>query len=197
MSGEGGRSERYLASLRAEFPTLRLVRKQDDVGQRLLDLLLRIGTLNQQRAYLTAYTTVIGTTVYTPSSWESRSDDERYVTLRHEAVHLRQARRMGQLRLSLLYGLVFFPVVLAWGRAKIEWEAYAETLSAMAEVHGLAYASSRPVREHIVRQFTSAAYGWMWPFPRQVNRWIDEELRKIAQPGRMDDMTIAGPRELQ
>jgi hypothetical protein len=35
----------------------------------------------------------------------------------------------------------------------------------------------------------------MWPFPRQVNRWIDEELRKIAQPGRMDDMTIAGPRE--
>jgi hypothetical protein len=75
---------------------------------------------------------------------------------------------------------VFFPIVLSWGRARIEWEAYAETLWAMAEVHGFAYASSRPVREHIVRQFTSAAYGWMWPFPGQVNGWIDAELAKIA-----------------
>lgn len=177
---EGSRTERYLATLREEFPALRVVRKEDDGLQKVLDVLLRIGTLNQQRDYLTKYTTVIGATIYTPRSWETRSDEERYVTLRHEAVHLRQARRMGQLGMSLVYGVVFFPIVLSWGRAQIEWEAYAETLWAMAEVHGLAYASSRPVREHIVRQFTSAAYGWMWPFPGQVNRWIDAELAKIA-----------------
>jgi hypothetical protein len=179
MSG-GARAERYLATLREEFPSLRVVRKEDDGLQKVLDVLLRIGTLNQQRDYLTKYTTVIGTTIYTPRSWEGRSDEERYVTLRHEAVHLRQARRMGQLGMSFVYGLVFFPIVLSWGRARIEWEAYAETLWAMAEVHGFAYASSRPVREHIVRQFTSAAYGWMWPFPGQVNGWIDAELAKIA-----------------
>ncbi|MBX7196844.1 MAG: hypothetical protein K1X94_32635 [Sandaracinaceae bacterium] len=183
MSAPGAplaRSERYLEELRREFPSLRVVRKADDGLSKLLDVLLRIGTLNQQREYMTRYTTVIGTTIYTPSTWEERPDAERYVTLRHEAVHLRQARRMGQVAMSLRYGLWYLPVVLSWGRAQIEWEAYAETLRAMAEVHGLAYARSKPVREHLVRQFTSAAYGWMWPFPAEVNRWIDEELARIA-----------------
>jgi hypothetical protein len=31
----------------------------------------------------------------------------------------------------------------------------------------------------VLRQFTSAAYGWMWPFPRQVNRWIDALLSTL------------------
>ena len=176
----GARSEAYLEELRREFPGLRVVRKEDDAFSRLLDVLLKVGTLGGQRDFMTRYTTVIGRTIYTPSAWAGRPDEERYVTLRHEAVHLRQARRMGQLRMSLVYGLWYFPIVWAWGRARIEWEAYAETLRAMAEVHGLAYASSRPVREHIVRQFTSAAYGWMWPFPAQVNAWIDDELARIA-----------------
>ena len=31
-----------------------------------------------------------------------------------------------------------------------------------------------------MKQFTSAAYGWMWPFPRQVERWYDRALAEIA-----------------
>ncbi len=180
--GEGQpvpRADAYLEELQREFPGLRVVAKADDPLSRFLSRLLRVVTLGGQSQYLTHYTTVMGRTIYTPTSWETRGDAERYVTLRHEAVHLRQSRRLGLVVMSLLYALPIFPIGLAYGRARIEWEAYAETLRAIAEVHGLAHARSAAVREHVIRQFTSAAYGWMWPFPGQVARWIDDELARI------------------
>lgn len=183
MAAGPTRSERYLDELRVEFPKLRIVKKADDRLSRVLDGLLRVATLGGQRAYMTRYTTVIAHTIYVPLSWETRSDDEKYITLRHEAVHLRQSRRMGFIGMALYYGVVFFPIGLAYGRARIEWEAYADTLRANAEVYGLAHAKSVELREHIVRQFTSAAYLWMWPFPVQVNRWIDAELANIEAEG--------------
>lgn len=172
-------TDRLLAELQREFPRLRVCPKSEDVLQRLTALALRVATLNGQRTYLSHYTTVFGHTIFTPSEWDQRSDAQRYITLRHEAVHLRQMARLGQIRMALLYGLWVFPIGLAWGRARLEWEAYAETLRASAEVYGIDFARSTSMREHLVTQFTSAAYGWMWPFPAQVNRWIDEEIGRI------------------
>jgi hypothetical protein len=31
-----------------------------------------------------------------------------------------------------------------------------------------------------VDQFTSAAYGWMWPFRAQVERWYDTALAELG-----------------
>lgn len=157
-----------------------MIEKEHDRLSKVVALLLRLGTLNGQKTYLTHYTTVLGKTIYVPTEWKSRAADDRYITLRHEAVHLRQVKRMGLVRMSLYYGLWFFPVGLAYGRARIEWEAYAETLAAYVDVYGLKYARSPEVRAHILKQFTSPAYGWMWPFPAQVNRWIDEALDALA-----------------
>ena len=131
------------------------------------------------REYMTRYTTVLGLTIYVPSEWDTRGDAERYITLRHEAVHLRQMRRMGKIPMALWYALPWFPVGLAWGRARIEWEAYAETLRAIAEIRGVEAAAG--AKAYIVEQFTSAAYGWMWPFPQQVGRWFDEEIARIRE----------------
>jgi hypothetical protein len=180
VSAPRERADTYLEALRAEFPALRIVHKERDVLSRAVDRLLKLVTFGGQREYLTRYTTVLGSTIYVPTSWGERGDAERYITLRHEAVHLRQARRMGRIGMALLYALPILPVGLAYGRARIEWEAYADTLRAITEVHGLAYARSPAVTEHIVRQFTSAAYLWMWPFPGQVRGWIARELEAIA-----------------
>jgi hypothetical protein len=194
-AGEGGGSarsgrdladrdlaDRYLAELEREFPRLRVVSKKDDRFSHLIDRLLRIITLGAQRFYLDRYTTVIGATIYTPTSWETRSAEERYITLRHEAVHLRQARRWGIVVMSFLYLVPFFPFGLAYGRARIEWEAYAETFRAVHEVLGAERARSPELRAHVIKQFTSAAYGWMWPFPRQVGWWIDDVLASLDAP---------------
>ena len=169
----------FLAELQAEFPAFRIVPKSASAFCRLLDVLLKVVTLGAQRRFLTHYHTVIGGTLYVPPSWEARPWQDKVVTLRHERVHLRQFRRYGRVGMSLLYLLPILPVGLAWGRARLEWEAYAETLRATAEVLGPAAARDPRLHEHVARQFTSGAYGWMWPFPRTVRRWIAEEVARL------------------
>lgn len=175
-----GRADEYLEELKREFAGLQLVKKEGHALSMAIDRALRIVTLGGMSTYASQYTTVLLHTIYTPTSWETRSDAERYITLRHEAVHLRQMKRYGFVLMGAMYALPMFPIGLAWGRARIEWEAYAETLRAIAEVNGVEAARSDAVRQHIVKQFTSAAYGWMWPFPRMVNGWIDAELAQIT-----------------
>lgn len=172
--------ERYLDELRAEFPRLRLVHKAEDPFSRVLDAALRVVTLGGQREFLTRYVTTIGRTIYLPAGWHDRSSDSRYLTLRHEAVHLRQFCRYGLVATALLYLLPIFPLGLAWGRARLEWEAYAETIRATAELHGFEAASDPRLHAYIRRQFTGPAYGWMWPFERTIQGWIDRLLVELA-----------------
>jgi len=86
--------------------------------------------------------------------------------------------------MALLYLLPFFPLGLAYGRARLEWEAYTETLRATAELRGLAAAQDPRLRERIVSRFVGPAYGWMWPFRRQVERWYDAVLEELARAPR-------------
>ena len=43
----------------------------------------------------------------------------------------------------------------------------------------VAAADAPELRAHILLQFTGPAYGWMWPFPKAVNRWFDEALADV------------------
>lgn len=172
--------EEYLEELRAEFPRLRVIEKAGDPFSKLIDGALRVLTLGGQRYYLTRYVTTMGSTLFLPTGWAERSAESRYITLRHEAVHLRQFRRYGRVGTALLYLLPILPLGLAYGRARLEWEAYAETLRATFEVAGLEAARDPRLHAHIVAQFTGPAYGWMWPFPRAVNGWIDRVVLELA-----------------
>jgi hypothetical protein len=83
--------------------------------------------------------------------------------------------------MSLLYLLPILPMGLAIGRARLEWEAYRETLVATAEVDGVQAAADPHLHDHIVRQFVSASYGWMWPFEGEVRRWIADAMEDIGR----------------
>ena len=124
---------------------------------------------------------MLGLTLYTPSAWESTPDLDRLITLRHERIHLRQRRRLTFPLMAFLYMIPFFPLCLAYGRARIEWEAYEETLRATAEVRGKHALRSPALREHIVRRFTGPDYGWMWPFRTSVERWYDAAVDEIER----------------
>src|SRR5262249_61007879 len=114
-----------------------------------------------------------------PDQWETTPDVARLITLHHERVHLRQRRRYGDFWMTFLYLVPFFPLGLAYGRARIEWEAYVETIRATARYRGLSAARSPELRQYIVRQFTSGAYGWMWPFRKTIARWYDAALASL------------------
>jgi hypothetical protein len=171
------RTDRFLDELRAEFPSFRIRKKRESLVQRAIHVALAVLTVGGQRVYLTRYHTVLFGTLWVPDAWDAMSDDDRYILLRHERVHLRQRKRMGDLWMSFVYLVPFFPLFFAWGRARIEWEAYVETIRATAEVQGIDAAAN--LRAHIVKRFTGADYGWMWPFPGAVNRWFDEALADV------------------
>lgn len=168
------RHERFLDEIRGEFPSFRIRKKRESALQKAIHVALAIITLGGQRVYLTRYHTVLFGTLWVPDAWDAMSDDDKYILLRHERVHLQQRKRLGDLLMTFVYLVPFFPLFLAWGRARIEWEAYVETIRATAEVHGIDAAAN--LRAHIVQRFTGAEYGWMWPFPKTVNAWFDEAL---------------------
>jgi hypothetical protein len=178
-------SERLIMEIREEFPRFRIVDKADNRFSRGIDFLLKIVTLWGQRRYLSEYHTVIGDTLYVPIAWQTASDIERAIVLRHERVHLRQRRRYGTALMTFLYLVPIFPLGLAWGRARIEWEAYSETLRATAELLGLDAAKAGTLKQKIVGRFTGPAYGWMWPFGRQVARWYDEVIAELESGERV------------
>jgi len=160
---------------------VRIVTKRGDRLQRGIDRALRVLTLGGQDRYLSEYVTTLGTTIFVPDDWDTLSPRTQYLILRHEAVHLDQFARWGWLGMVLLYGLLPLPVGLAYGRARLEWEAYAETLRATAEVDGIEAARAPRVADEIVARFTGPDYAWMWPFPTQVRRWIDRCLGELPQ----------------
>jgi hypothetical protein len=172
--------EAFLAEIRREFPRFRILYKRQSRFCYLLHWLLIAVTLGGQREFLDGYFTVLGDTLYVPQTWDDLSELDRVILLRHERVHLRQRRRYTSVGMTFLYLLPFLPLGLAYGRARIEWEAYSETLRATAELHGVLAARDPRLRERIVTRFIGPAYGWMWPFRRQVERWYDAVLSEFA-----------------
>jgi hypothetical protein len=170
--------ERLLAEIAAEFPGFAVLPKRGDRVQRAIHLALAVLTFGGQRVYLTGYYTVMFGKLWVPGSWDALGDRDRYVLLRHERVHLRQRARLGSVVMAFVYLVPFFPLFLAYGRARLEWEAYAETVRATAEVSGIAAAAA--LRGRIVARFVGGDYGWMWPFPTRVNRWFDAVLGEIG-----------------
>lgn len=160
---------------------VRVVKKSEYWHQRLADLGLRIVTLNGQNRYLSHYVTTLGHTIFVPDDFDLWPAKNRYEILRHELVHVRQFERYTFAGMVLFYVLLPLPLGLAYGRARLEWEAYAETLAAVAEVEGLAAARAPELHDMIVRRFTGPDYGWMWPFPSAVRRWIAAELEVIEK----------------
>ena len=171
------RLARLTSELDAEFPRFRIRHKRTSKLQKAIHLALTAITFGGQRVYLTRYHTVLFGTLWVPDSWDGMTDDDKYILLRHERVHLRQRARMGDLLLSFVYLVPFFPLGLADGRARIEWEAYIETIKATAEVYGLKEAED--LRDHITERFVGPEYGWMWPFPETIHRWFDEAMKDV------------------
>ncbi len=169
-----------LADMRREFPRFRIVPKSKSPLSRSIDVALRCLTLGGQRRYMTHFHTVIGDTLYVPACWHDTPALDKIITLRHERVHLRQRRRYTMAGMTLLYLVLPLPLGLAYGRARIEWEAYAETLRATHELKGAAAARCPGLRAHIVSQFVGPNYGWMWPFRGQVERWYDAALAALG-----------------
>ena len=177
MSVKYTRFESFLAEIRAEFPTFEILPKRSSRLQRAIHHALVIITFGGMRTYMTRYHTVLFGKLWVPDAWEQMSDVDRYVLLRHERVHLRQRARMGDVRMGFIYLVPIFPLGLAWGRARIEWEAYTETIKATFETEGID--AAKRLKKPIADRFVGPDYGWMWPFRGSVETWFDAVIAEI------------------
>ena len=187
VADPGDRYTRLVDSIHHEFSGFRVVRKDRSRLHRMIHHGLRLITFGRMNAYLDSYQTTIGRTVYVTADWDELSPEYRYVTMCHELIHIRQFRRYTLVGMALLYLLLPLPLGLAYFRARFEWEAYRETLRAAIEVHGVDHVRDAAYRENIITQFTGPAYGWMWPFRRQVEGWYDAAVTALAGSATRDD----------
>jgi hypothetical protein len=164
--------------------------KEDVFGWQLLAVIVIILTFGQVNLLKQSWTT-IGNVVYVPIRVNKNGKILRYgdlpytdyICMVHEMVHVEQfykwrlksmkyGRAAGDVLLILYYFFVFFPVGLAYGRYRIEREAFLEGLFA-ARAIGL---EIPPLMERAIYHCsTSPWYLWMWPFPRSVRRWFETQ----------------------
>ena len=170
---------KFLGETQHEFPQFKVVQKEDSLFMRVCAFGLKLVTLGAQKSFMTGYITTVGATVYVPTGWDFWPDARKLVVLRHERIHMRQARKFGLFLFALLYLLFPLPMGLSYCRARFEWEAYAESMRAQKDLLGLEALQNPKYKESIVRQFTTGAYGWMWPFRSTIESWYENELKEI------------------
>ena len=171
--------EQLKQDISVEFPSFKLVSKADSRFMKTIDIGLRIITFNQMKEFMTSFVTTIGTTIYTSTEWETQPTTSKISILRHERVHMQQARRLGSVWYGILYLLVWFPAVFAVYRTKFEQEAYEESMRSDVESYGVEVLDDEKYRGNMIRHFTSAEYFWMCPFRGRVERWYDEAASQI------------------
>ena len=173
--------EAYVRTLRDEFPGFKLVDKRTLISQRLIDRFLRVLSFGTNASYLTSVVTTFGDSVLVPANWSQWTEEDRLIILRHEAVHMRQYRRLTWPGMALVYLALPVPFFFAAGRAWLELEAYKETLTATWEIHGRLAAADPSLHERIVRRFTGSDYAWMWVFGGMIQRALRRHVLTLEE----------------
>ena len=132
----------------------------------------------QMNKFMDGFITTLGSKVYVPKRWEKDSLVGKVEILRHERIHMRQAKKYGRFLFSFLYLMVPLPGGLAYFRKKFEMEAYEESLRTLYLYEGPKVFTPY-LKEFFVSQFVSANYFWMWPFRKGVESWYDGVVEKI------------------
>jgi len=155
----------------SEFPTFSIVKKSDSWFMKLINVLLLIISFGQMKRFMTDYITTIGFTTYVPSTWDSISEDEQYIVLSHEHMHMLQYNKYGFF-FGFLY-LVVLPTIFTY-RSVFERQAYEISirLTYLASGKNIDFIKG-DYKAFILSQFTTSAYLWMDIRTSSLNAWYD------------------------
>ena len=158
--------EHLVAWIQQHLPGFAICYKDESRLQRLIGWFL--WPIN--RVYMTRYTTVMFGKVYFPSRKivESWSKDSVYRILRHEFVHLMDAKRF-PLWFEFSY-LFLFP---AFWTFRAFWEMRGYTQDLILEYEDLGYISKATL-QFIHQRFIGSEYGWMWGTRGSAWRWLQK-----------------------
>ena len=165
-----------VASATKTYPDFKITPKASSNMMKAIDIFLKIITFGQQSNFMASYTTTIGHTIYTPTSWPTMLENDQVIIVRHELIHFAQQVRYGRFLFSVLYLIPYFPVLFSYWRAQLELEAYTETIRASIEIYGPSFVQTPVFKQFLVSQFTGPSYAYMWIFEGQVSSWVDAAI---------------------
>ena len=165
--------EKYKASLEDEFPGLRILDSKP--------WWLRAAAKILPKQQLLDRTQTIGNTIYLARNWSSYSLPGQLIVLSHERAHLLQFRKYGLFLMSFLYLLVFFPIGLAYFRARFERAGFREGMRRRAEIFGLESQVRTYSEEQYLDNLCGQSYLWAWPFKKMVKNWFIEDWTEVLK----------------
>lgn len=161
--------EELKATIKKHLPKCEIIQKSESRFQRLLGWLLK--PINYR--YMTAYVSAMFGNIYLPSKAKEWSAGTTYSILRHEFIHLLDAKKW-PLLMELSY-LVVLPFV--W-TVRSHWELRAYTQTMLVEYEETGEIEQGTVT-WIVHQFTSSNYGWMCPFKDRITAKVASARAQI------------------
>ena len=181
--------ERLNGEIEKNIPGFAILSNRDSALMRLLSKLLFFN-----KGFTTQYVTVIYPKLYVPElPWYPNDPRRAFEVLAHEYVHLQDTKRMGKVfdllyltpqifalaalgafwNLSFLWALLFLLPLPSPGRAYLEFRGYRMSM-AVAMWQG-----RNPNIEWMVKQFTTGAYYWMFPFKKYLTNKFQKEYNRI------------------
>lgn len=161
------------------YPDFRIIKKGDVWLMGLIAKFLYLVTFGRTRNFMTGFVTTIHHDMYVPDDWDYWSEFSRYQILSHELVHIRQSDKYGRFLFSFLYLFTPLPIGFAWYRTMFEMEAYAESMRAVNQRHGISVLYDPEYKRRMMSHFTSAEYLWMMPFKGIVSKWYDKTVKDL------------------
>jgi len=132
------------------------------------------------------FTTTVFSTMYVGPSWDKKSPDEKYKTLRHEKKHIRQfhcfpfgrwAWPLNHLIMAIFY-LLILPVRWTF-RAKFEREGYTQSMLVHYELNGpFSESEMEGWARWLADTFGGSAYAWMWS-KQKAYAWAMKTMKAI------------------
>jgi hypothetical protein len=139
---------------------------------------------------LKTFATTIGHVVYIPAEWSTEA--VRRVIPHEVAGHVKQFRYAGLgihpsvgvfPGMFIAYLLVFFPVLLAWGRYRLELHADTKSWEYHLRQKVCGPSEIRARADHFASTISGPAYAWCWPKPWALwgfRRRAEKVITKIS-----------------
>jgi hypothetical protein len=182
----------FLTLLAKEIDKSIVLVTKDGWFWKMLGSILQFFRMMSKEEFLEDYATTIGPIQAYPREWDTNTVD---CILYHEARHTRQARWfglgispwVGLPFMAVVYGLLFFPVFLAWPRYRLELDACkTQWIACLKNGYKLENVASMAIED--ARQISSSSYGWAvpyrwarWGYMRALGKVFATEFRRRAR----------------
>jgi hypothetical protein len=164
----------YILQLKKEFPKLQIQEKKSAVMKFFFSLPII------KRFRLQEYTQAINNTIWLSCNWSKLTSFKKLSILKHEREHLLQFQKYGPILMSILYLFIFFPIGLAYFRAKFERQGLIRNMEMYVEHFGNNSKTMNICRDKYMRVLCGPSYLYAWPFKKAVTKWFLEDWNLVS-----------------